>query len=65
VPVHDKIYLNIREVCLHVMEIQWIPFITAAIGILIIFILKKKKSKIPGTIIVSLLGIGVGYMVQQ
>jgi len=65
VPVHDKIYLNIQEIFLHITQTQRIPCVTAVIGILIIFFLKKKAPKIPWAIIVSLLGIGLWYLVQQ
>ncbi len=65
VPVHDKIYLNIQEIFLHITQIQWAPFITALIGIAIILILKKKTPKIPGAIVVSLVGIGLGFLIKQ
>lgn len=65
VPVHDKIYLNIQEIFLHITQTQRVPCMISLIGILIIFVLKKKAPKLPWAIIVSLLGIGLWFLVQQ
>ncbi len=65
VPVHDKIYLNIQEIVLHLTSVQRLPFVTTIVGIILILLLKKKAPKIPWAIVVSLLGIGMWYMIQQ
>ena len=65
IPMHDSIYLNIKEVLLHITETQFLPIITTVISVVFIIVLKKKTPKIPATILVSLVGIGIGFLIQK
>lgn len=65
IPMHDSIYLNIKEVFLHITETQFLPIITTIVSVVFIMVLKKKTPKIPGTILVSLIGIGIWFLIQK
>lgn len=60
-PEHEGILRNIQETFSHLKEINWPNFILFAVGVGLLFGLAKWLPKWPGTIIVALLGLGVGY----
>lgn len=64
-PIHDKIYLNVQEIFLHISETQILPLCTTILWILAILFLKKITPKLPWTMIVAIIGIWVWFLVQR
>ncbi|AHB41574.1 hypothetical protein P148_SR1C00001G0784 [candidate division SR1 bacterium RAAC1_SR1_1] len=65
IPTHEKIYLNIIEIFNNLSSINRISFGVCLSGLGFLFFAKKKRPKVPGAIILSLLGIGIGFGVHQ
>ena len=65
ITTHDKIYLNIKEILLNIGAIQRLPTVITILGVGLLQLLKKKAPKIPGAIVLSLIGIVMGFLIQH
>ena len=58
----DKVYLNFRTILTHIGSSDIVSVLTFGAGLIILFLLKKFLAKVPGAIILSLIGIGIGAL---
>lgn len=65
IPIHETIYLNIKEILLNLDLVQWTPTLVTIIGVIFLQGMKKIYPKIPWAIILSLLWIWIWFTIQQ
>lgn len=65
VPVHDTFFDNLIESVKHLSEFSWAAITVFICFFCLLLLLQKLVPRIPSPILVSSLGIGVGYAVQQ
>jgi len=61
---NNQFHLIIRDVFIHFKNIHWQSFIIGGIAIVLLLLIKKYLKKIPASLVVVILGIGVVYLLN-
>lgn len=63
--VHESLFMNFYESLLHVGQTQVPTAIFFAVTLALLFVLARFTPRIPGAVVVAVLGIGFGYMAES
>ena len=64
-PKHERLISNLRESLRHLSDVSWTAIAVFAVFLSLLFVLKRVIPKIPGALLLSPFGIGLGYLASR